>query len=281
MRTPRARPDLKLAESYVPAAITFAKGLLYTCALCMLWRLNVNNIQWAQLIMLYYDHLLWPSGTFIDSTSLCTDVVGGTLFMILFVGGTTPLVWGGVIGWAVLGAGHVVMPFVINHMLVHMAVPVAALTCVLLSPPQPSAPPLLLWPYMLRSALFLLLSIIDSYALRPPTQRERDRVCLMRYGATLFAPMVPCLLVCAGLLVAAQATRIYQQAISNMDDFNHTTTTSTPTIIKTPAGLRNLEEGKQRAVKMAPAILSNDVNSLDVNEAFRLAKLQYMENRSI
>jgi hypothetical protein len=277
-----------LAESYVPAVITLSKGLLYTCALCLVWRMNSTMLKWTPLIMLYYDHLLWPSGAFIDSTSLCTDVVAGTLLTMMLAGGEQhPLVWGGVIGWSVVGAGHVIMPFVSNHMLVHIVVPVAGLLCVLSSPPTTllMMNSLMLWPFMVRSLFFLLLSIIDSYALRPPTQRERDRVCLMRYGGTLLAPMVPCFLVCVGLLATAQATRLYQQAITTEDfcgsnaALYHPSSTTNVTTHK-PSGLRSMEEGKPKAVKVPnnSAGPSNDVNSLDVNEAFRLAKLQYMEN---
>jgi hypothetical protein len=83
----RHRPDLRLAETYLPAAICLAKCVLLYCFVGPVLagiahagtRLLVVT---ALLLCLYFDHL-YPSAMgqqrFVDTNALCVDVVAGTL----------------------------------------------------------------------------------------------------------------------------------------------------------------------------------------------------------
>ena len=232
-RTPRGRPDLRLAESYIPAAFTWVKGMIYTAALCILTR--VAHRWWAlalPLLSLYYDHLWW-SPTFMDSTSVCVDVVMATVVMQtrqVHNKDSTQWCWMVLIGWSIGGCIHIYfgdakVPHY-YHLCSHV-MPIASLltlsfmmhggpyygeqqqpeinyniTTATTGRPDPQ------WLFYCRSAAYLILMIVDAYTLRPPTQRERDRMGLVRYGAVLFCPIFP-LCVSFLFLLATQSSRLY------------------------------------------------------------------------
>jgi hypothetical protein len=252
------------------------------------------------LVALFYDHLIWPSSAFMDSTSLCTDVVAGTIVALMQrQQEMNAFVWLGLVGWSVLGAAHTLLPHNSNRplaILVHIGVPVGGLWCIWAGTSRnvvaynsgnnetittmnalSGGKELAQWPFVCRSAFYLLLSIIDTYALRPPTQREKDKVCVMRYGALLVAPMVPAFLLCCSLLVISQAAKVYQE----------TQVHSWFSAESNPQQSQRLEEGVVQLkcfAKAAPPSSHNTatggVDHLGFEEAFRLAKMQYMDGKS-
>ncbi len=116
-----------------------------------------------------------------------------------------------------------------------------------------------IWPYYARAASYLSFVIIDAYMLRAPLQREKDRIGLLRYGSVLFAPIVP-LIVCAVILIGAQVTKIYFEFVSSLP------VQTTPVVASSKP--------------IFPPTRQNAVDALDVQEAFRLAKLQYMDGKA-
>lgn len=268
MRTPRSRPDLRLAESYIPAAVTYSKGMLYTLV-CLLARLT----RWPlvpPLVALYYDHTLWTS-SFMDSSSVCLDVVVSTLFMLNLQPAANHLVaWAGLVFWSLLGACHIMLwP---NHKqnlaiaIGHMVIPTAGFACVLPNATSSSTEPSRSdpqWPFICRSSVFLLLVIVDIYTMRPPTQRERDRIGMMRYGAVLFSPTVAPLCMCTLILVAAQAIRLYYPP----DNIS---------ILPTTIFEHKPEHKPEHKLEHKPSSL----DALDFQEAFKLAKLQSMDGKN-
>jgi hypothetical protein len=323
MRTPRARPDLRLAESYIPGVVAWVKGIAYT-SLCLL--VQYGNIEVGYdgagkllmlralpLVILYYDHIIYSSlltaNPFVDGTAVATDVIAGTIaaqFAHLDYSCTSVWCWLIPLIWAGLGACHVYngdwfIPRGLNHIITACCV----LFMFLFSkgvPHTASSPPHLsnattliaipmtsptssITPYYARAASYLSLVVIDAYMLRPPLQREKDRVGLLRYGALLFAPIIP-LIACVLILVGVQVTKIYlemsalpaaQEHHSQLPHHNQTTSVQQqqPKSAAKPLGFQHhFPVATQRAA--AP----NSVDALDVQEAFRLAKLHYMDGKA-
>lgn len=97
-RLPKVRPDLKLAESYLPAFFLWVKGMLYT-TFCLSIQYTEKDefyqdihhntfltLKVLPLLALYYDHLVTNaisnnsvSLMFIDSSSFAVDVVAATI----------------------------------------------------------------------------------------------------------------------------------------------------------------------------------------------------------
>lgn len=302
MRTPRGRPDLRLAESYVPAALTFSKGLCYTLALCLLSKW-MHKWGWIPpLLVLFYDHVFWPLSfhafAFLDSTSICVDVVAGTIVSLLREQEAThPLNWIGLLLWSLVGACHTLLwpqkheiPYVLC-MLLNLVVPAAGIACVLyatnLSTNNATQG---LSPFLLRSTLYLVLVMIDAYTLRAPTQRERDKVGVLRYGAILLAPTVAMLSICSGICTLAQMARLYSSSPSSWmvganEVVEHPPTTSTiPSkfSLLQPNCLKSMEVAAPLPSSCSISIMqqSNSVDKLDFHEAFRLAKLQYKDGKN-
>ena len=256
LRTPRGRPDLKLAESYIPAAITFFKGVLYSIGVCWFWRQQSRWSLIPPIVMLYYDNV-WPTSTFLDSTSLCVDVVAGTLVELMRIQEYNGMMtWIGLVLWAVIGAAHLMFwPANQDGSLLVAIGPILGM-CLMATAGSSTEGIEGYWPFACRASLYLLLSIIDIYALRPPMQRERDKVCMLRYGSILVAPMIPSFLVCGGIGIAGQVFRLYCEH----GGFEYTSAElSAITVIAPPR---------------------STVDNLAFEEAFRLAKLQYQDGKS-
>ena len=284
MRTPRKRPDLRLAESYVPAALTLLKGLVYTSVLCVLLKWNAQWGWLPPLMLLYYDHMFWPLSfhafAYLDSSSICGDVVGGTMISWMMRGG---VVWKQnviLVIWMLLGACHILLwpqlhdplPYMITglgNMLITMGAVCGVVYCTATENSEPSG---LISPFIFRSTLYLLLVMIDAYTLRGPVQRERDKMGVLRYGALLLAPSIMLVILCCLFGIAAQAIRLFY--LLERTSMAETEPKASKAPLPLPScSLRYVEEGKSRAT----ASSNNSVDSLDINEAFRLAKLQYKD----
>ena len=345
MRTPRSRPDLRLAESYIPAAMACLKGMLYTLAICTLTRNGVGPYMWV--IALYYDHIwtLAPS-SFLDSTSICTDIVAGTMVMLQqpphqqhsnnYMGGA------GLAIWSVLGACHVYLGrdgFLqqwthskhnnnnVLQILLHI-IPIACFSMVVIRPSAigkrlimmmdtnnnatgapmivgGSGEDIVAWPFMCRSMLYLCFMMVDIYTLRPPTQRERDRIGMLRYGAVLFAPVVGPLLGCSFVLAAAQVARLSYCAPFSTAATEELPITNASAMAKQQVHIPTnnnkmlhhhllLSSKPAGLVIMPPAADTTNINfihhnnnsegakavdNLAFDEAFKLAKMQYQDGR--
>lgn len=302
MRTPRTHLDLRLAESYVPAALVWGKGLFYT-TLCVLAQCSLRWIpRWSfvvhtwPILTLYYDHLLLTTeNTFIDSSSVCVDLVMGHVLMQ--VGQMDwqclqPWCWAVPVVWSVFGACHVhwgdalmprwcahaIVAFVFSTLLCSFAQTHALLwtplslsqnhTTVSQATVSGNAPIL---PFYLRALSYLLLFIVDAYMLRSPLQKEEDRISFLRYGSLLFATSAP-LAFCTLLLALAQGSKLYHT--HNQTDASP----SSPILPHSSSSSVLLPIIVNKPPQQQPEPLW--VDSLDVQEAFRLAKLQYMNGKA-
>jgi hypothetical protein len=86
-----------------------------------------------------------------------------------------------------------------------------------LSPPSSLLASVDLFPYYVRTISYLSLVIVDIYTLRPPLQRERDRIGMLRYGAVLFAPTTTMILACAFVLLGVLTIKIYIEYFSKKE----------------------------------------------------------------
>ena len=222
------RPDLRLAETYVPAAVCAAKCV---CVYCFLGPVlaGVSDagtrlfFVTAILLCLYHDHLyphlLQPR--FVDTTSLCVDVVAGTLLahaLGLDALGlhTTVAAANGVACslWAAGGAAHVhvgKLPAPVVHGATCAAVLLVTATAHACHWSGCIAAQHHTYPFgaHLRAVLYLALVFVDAYALKPAWQRESERLHLLRYGSVLLAHCTYGLPLCFVALGAAQASRLF------------------------------------------------------------------------
>jgi len=313
MRTPRARPDLRLAENYIPGVVAWIKGILYT-SLCLL--VQYGNIEGAgdggagkllmlralPLVILYYDHLLiynFAANSFVDSTAVATDVIAATIasqFAHLDYSCTSMWCWLIPLLWAVLGAGHiyfgdVIIPRGIGHATTAILVLSMFIFSKGVSPPNTAFHNynnhthyqsvnnngVGIGPYYARAASYLCFVIIDAYTLRSPLQREKDRIGLLRYGSTLFAPIIP-LMICILILIGFQITKIYIE-------FSNSSLSSSSVSQPLSNQQQQLQQQHPQQIINSTAIKQfsqrlNVGDALDVQEAFRLAKLQYMDGKA-
>lgn len=330
MRTPKTCPDLRLAESYISGVIAWGKGMLYT-SLCILTHhycyygiptqnndsADIPLIRALPIVFLYYDHLIWSGhyyyyhrSSFVDCTALSTDVVAGTIAaQFSNLDYTCQSIWCWIIPilWVMHGAGHI---FTENHFmhksLGHVATGLFILLMLLFSGNHrhhENHVVVVVWsltdvfPYYARAASYLSLVIIDAYTLRPPLQREKDRIGLLRYGAVLFAPTTFLILICGLILLGVLFTKIYlefwadataQQQQQQPSAINITSQQPPPTMISGAGthinnSISNNNNSANNGKSVVPFLIQqqprNAIDALDVEEAFRLAKLHYMDGK--
>jgi hypothetical protein len=334
-RIPKTVPDLKLAESYIPGCLTWLKGMLYV-SLCLLIQYGNYDVETLEqymgflislrmlpFVLLYYDHLVMSKimkylpidMNFIDTTSLCLDVVAGTIacqighldmsctsiscIFLCFL-------------WTVCSALHVVYFSILDIQYEHIAVVFFVLGIMMFSKPATVIDfPMLLnqssvinpklamitkieglikvqgsiLPYLFRAALYLGMCIIDSYFLRNPYQRESDRICMLRYGSILFSPPVLVLL-SSSIMGTTVCVRIYTHShqenitLSKPDTEQGENVDSKLLQQKPPIVFRNTKS--LCPTVSHPSSNTNHINfdELDPNEAFKLAKLHSFENKA-
>lgn len=228
----KQRPDLKLAETYLPAAICVSKCMCIYCfvgpVLAFFTHAGVRLcVVTAILLCLYYDHL-YPSSVgqqrFVDTNALCVDVVAGTLlaYMLqldalglhatLAVANATTCVL-----WAIGGAAHVylgkdrLLSAPATHGLTSAAIMLVTLatanachfTACITAQHAGYA-----FGAHVRGALYLALCLVDSYALKPVWQRESERLHVLRYGSVLLVHCTYGLPVCVLALGASQVAKL-------------------------------------------------------------------------
>ena len=85
----RQKPDLRLAESYIPAALLTLKICFYTTMIpLVLFTQSRFSIMIISLytIVLYFDHiyLVFTKNPFIDSTAVCLDILASNILCLVF-----------------------------------------------------------------------------------------------------------------------------------------------------------------------------------------------------
>lgn len=222
----RCKPDLRLAESYVPAALLIFKGLFYTFMVPIIacveeyWGLIVVAFF---LMLLYVDHIYFviPTVVFIDTTAVSLDVVMSTLCMLLlgaFPGQSYPWaciavlsIWGccgGVYILTMIGTKKNTLRPAGYKCMAHIIAFLSLLLFILMwmveeGPSQHTSQNItsslsgqgckiankMIHPfhYFLRNLLYIILILVDSYSFRPLFQQENERIFFCKYGAILFA----------------------------------------------------------------------------------------------
>ena len=129
-----------------------------------------------------------------------------------------------------------------------------------------------------RTFFYTSLVIIDAYLFRPLFQQENERLSFCKFGAVLLSSWPWCFLFW-GFLVAIQATKAFyqMQPAVTPPSSSSSTSSSLPSSYISPMG---------SSAPMPPSHPANNNNNnnspvvsvqdLDVMEAFRLAKQQYM-----
>ena len=146
-RTQKLRPDLRLAESYIPAVFTAIKVLVYVTA-CVITYGKGYALAALPLICLYYDHLFMASQVFhqhsyhyyvsiinfIDSTSIVADVVAGTFATLYcyccngYNNSSGSICWMVAGIWAFLGCCHIHIGFFLSRATCHFITAVLCIT---------------------------------------------------------------------------------------------------------------------------------------------------------
>jgi hypothetical protein len=276
----RTKPDLRLAESYLPALLLCIKGMGYSAiapiTLMLPWRLALLAVALLGLL-LYVDHLylVLPHVVFIDTTALSLDVFAGTLLVIaMTLLKPCSQQCQAILGlWTLCSATYlliaqqapkplvhaVAFAFVVAFIywdLGHPLSPVQSFVLYNHSAPLPSvaAPPSI--SFFARTALYLSLSLVDVYLLRPVFQQENERMLFCKYGPVLLGAWPWCL----GFWVVLAALQLLKRQ-------------QTATLA---ASLSACQAPPALSSSSSPPDTHLNVHDLDVMEAFRLAKQQHM-----
>ena len=266
----RAKPDLRLAESYIPALLLIVKCIVYCTiapiVLMMHWRLTLLAVTFFALA-LYVDHiyLVLPNMLFIDTSALALDVFASTL-LVLAMSFARPCTHAcqAILGlWSLCSAAHVflaynlpkplihllVLCFVMGFMYADMASPQTTHGALLVGTnhSNPSQAAMQSLPFFSRTAFYTSLVLVDIYLFRPLFQQENERLQFCKYGAVLLASWPWCLLFWF-LLASVQLARLLT---SSSGEPPGSSSSTQPT----------------------------NVQDMDVMEAFRLAKQQHMGSK--
>jgi hypothetical protein len=224
-RHARPKPDLRLAESYIPALVLYLKCIGYTCIapiiLLMQWRITVLCIA-AFALLLYVDHLYLSNGIipFIDTTALCLDVFGSTLLMLaISILRPCSQQCQGVLGiWTFLGSAYVIASVLVPRPIAHACAFILALlfiyadtsngngggggSMMITSQQQQGVSfttvsfnqtllltnTILVVPplsFFFRTTLYVILALVDIYLFRPLFQQENERLLFCKYAPVL------------------------------------------------------------------------------------------------
>ena len=291
----RTKPDLRLAESYIPALILCIKCMLYTSIaptiLLVQWKVTVMCVAFS-CFLLYVDHLYFvmPSMVFIDTTAIALDVLGATLLVMVMVmlKPCTQQCQGILALWALFSAVYLLVPYHIPKPCIHLAALFFLLSFIYtdlglllgaVSPSQGNAthsgspmPPL--QPatisslgFFARTAFYTSLIIVDVYLFRPLFQRENERLLFCKYGPVLLGAWPWCLIFWIFLL-GIQAIKFFQPF-----QRAQAPTSLLPTTTHHGAAPPPLSTTSNGAAGMM-------VQDMDVLEAFRLAQKQHMGSKA-
>jgi len=260
----RKKPDLRLAESYIPALMVCIKNMGYTSIapiiLLMQWKTTIVSVV-AFSSILYLDHiyLVMPGMLFIDTTAISLDVFGATLLvMVMSLLRPCGQQCQGILAcWTLCTALHfILVQYNIPQFCIHLLT-VAFVMAFIYADLQPGSMPILQnatgtvhithsISFYGRTACYTSLSLVDAYLFRPLFQQENERFMFCKYGPVLLASW-PWFMVFWIFLSGVQIFRVLTVSSA-----------SSPAIIATGGAA---------------------VQDLDVLEAFRLAKQQHMGSK--
>jgi len=311
----RAKPDLKLAESYIPGVFLYFKCLGYCCIAPILlltqWKISILVVTFF-LFMLYMDHLylVFPNMIFIDTSAISLDVLVGTLIVMLLslmkpCTQQCQLIFA---LWTLFGSFVLLLPSAAPKPLVH-AVALCFFLAFIYSDLQsgagmlyqesnnnsttaylhltPSNPPLSSLSYFLRATCYVSLVLIDIYLFRPLFQQENERLFFCKYAPVLLSSWPWCL----GFWVFYGMVQVFKigHQLQPMPPIQPNTTSSSSSSAGLSANSLDfqsllshghmLNNTNAQSSSMEPSSAPAALHDMDVMEAFRLAKQQYMGSK--
>lgn len=213
------KPDLRLAESYIPAALLMIKGMFYTSMVPLASAIDESFILFiitGFILILSVDHLylVWPNANFIDTTAVCLDIMASNLFMLFMaddaqgVSMNTTLV---LFVWCIGGVIHAyatihdkkMRAIILHSMAFFFSLLFALLSCldsrsvhnssVYYTPsnattiaPAPAKRIQSIY-FFFRCIMYIVLVLVEAYTFRPIMQQENERHFFCKYGALLLS----------------------------------------------------------------------------------------------
>jgi hypothetical protein len=307
MSQSRHKLDLRLAESYIPAALMLFKVLFYS--FMVLFVLNISYdfhpiIFSVFLFILYVDHIHFSTYlvTFLDTTAISLDVMISIIFMLSCK--QNCFFWCLVILglWGITSISYILVINVnlIKHdmhcKIVHIVTFTYFISFVSLLCSKYNGEMTSFFffnnssqscHFFLRNILYSVLILCDSYSIRPHFQLETDRYFMCKYGSVLFAPwqfaviLFGCFIISLIIVIFQlrnEDTEIKEKNQQNIHDvtlnFNDNNI-----LLKGSHLIPIINVDMQDSIsKVLPSADDVNIADLDVMEAFRMAKQQYSSN---
>jgi hypothetical protein len=298
MSQQRHRPDLRLADSYIPAIVLMIKIFFYT----LMVPFFLHSSEFLQpivvsifLIVLYVDHiyLCLQSNAFLDTTVVSVDIVASTLYMLLCSSACSVWCFAILGSWGLTSVSYILvinakLTFHEMHRKIVHLVAFFFFACFISTRSDDTEESIILH-FFTRSLFYTLLVLVDAYFIRPPFLLESDRYFMCKFGAILFAPCHLSVILFGGLLLAqimvvSLLKRSPEETTVEKIDANHSVElcdngSVNPQLLSLMSiniNMENIDELKAK-VKDEPS----NVAEMDVMEAFRIAKQQYASHHGL
>lgn len=210
------KPDLRLAESYIPAALLMIKGIFYTLMVPLALAIHESFILFiitVFLLVLYVDHLylVLPNANFIDTTALCLDIMASNLCMLFIADdaqgvsmNTTLVLFVWCIGCIIHAYAAIhdkkIRTLTLHCMAFFFSLLFALLSCLdsrsasfhyapgntTIMAPAP-AKRIQSIHFFFRCIMYIVLVLVEAYTFRPIMQHENERHFFCKYGALLLS----------------------------------------------------------------------------------------------
>ena len=303
----RTKPDLRLAESYIPALILCLKCMGYSAIapiiLLMQWKITILSITFFGFL-LYVDHIYFviPNMLFIDTTAISLDILGSTLLVMVMslLRPCTQYQCQGILAlWTFCSALFGMVPFQVPKPWLHLLTLLFLLTFIYFDLGQPlfihhyqsnnnnninihnisiliATAPLPMnyssLSFYARTSFYTFLVLIDIYLFRPLFQQENERMLFCKYGPVLLASWPWCFVfwiffVCMQCLQFFQPNFMHLQPKTSLGGASQHPTSSLPI------------NSSNLISSTTTSMMSCAAQDLDVLEAFRLAKQQHMGSK--
>ena len=255
MRGQKQRLDLRLAESYFPVGILIIKAMGYT-ALCLLYKLFDQQfwcaIKGMPFILIYLEYAFDPVNSFMDSKSFCLDIVAILSLSQVACFDSIPACF--CLGaWCIIGSVH----FFFSNVPFPLITSIFLLLLLFVSTISQETFTAITF---LKVLIYTIFCTIDTYSNRLfDTAVEKDKFYFFRYGCLLFSGVDFVLLIITIVLALGLSFRIY----SNLSNESI-----------------SVEVDANVQASSSKAICTNiNYEKLDIQEAFRLAKMQYVDSK--
>jgi hypothetical protein len=303
MSQSRQKLDLRLAESYIPAALMLFKVFFYS--FMVLFVLNISDdfhpvIISIFLFILYVDHIYFStySIAFLDTTAISLDVMISMIFMLSCK--QNCFFWCLVILglWGITSMSYILVinANLIKHdmhcKIVHIVTFIYFISFVSLLCSKYNGEMTSLFffdnhnssqtcHFFLRNILYIVLILCDSYSIRPPFQLETDRYFMCKYGSVLFAPwqftviLFCCFIVSLIIVIFQLRDEDSENKEKIQQNIHDVTLNFNDNLLKIPIKCEDSPITLEDVDKTKDNIIHNNIADLDVMEAFRMAKQQY------